>query len=109
MVYNGDAMINYLYCKIYHNCLHIAFDNREKETIEFKLNKSTNEIIMCPTKHCIINYSIYINCEHIECIPFIRNRQNTEIEKLFHIYNFVEQYSLPYREIADIYIILRGL
>jgi len=109
MVYNGEAMINYLYCKILNNCLHISFNNGEKEIIEFKLNELTNEIIMCPTKHCIINYSIYINCEHIECIPFIRNRQNTEIEKLFHIYNFVEQYSLPYREIADIYIILRGL
>ena len=81
----------------------------EKEVIEFKLSKSTNEVIMCHTRHYIINYSIHINGEYIKCIQFVHNKQSTKIVKSFFIYSFVGQYSLLYRKIADIYVILYGL
>ena len=64
---------------------------------------------MCHTRHYIINYSIHINEEYIKCIQFVHNKQSTKIVKSFSIYNFVGQYSLPYRKIADIYVILYGL
>ena len=39
---------------------------------------------------------------------YITNKAQ-KIVKSFFIYNFVGQYSLPYRKIADIYVILYGL